>query len=79
MRYVMRIAELSESSNLWTQIALSGQSWEHTSLSIGFNLSQQRLSLLENELSRFSPEMSHFKFHVYFNSLTMRAYSNLVT
>ena len=24
MRYVMRIAEFSESSNLWTQIALSG-------------------------------------------------------
>jgi len=24
MRYVMRIAELSESSNLWTQIALPG-------------------------------------------------------
>ena len=38
MRYVMRIAEFSESSNLWTQIALSGQTWEHTSLSIGSNL-----------------------------------------
>jgi hypothetical protein len=35
MRYVMRIAEFSESSNLWTQIALSGYAWEHASLSIG--------------------------------------------
>jgi hypothetical protein len=32
MRYVMRIAELRESSNLWTQIALF---IEHASLSIG--------------------------------------------
>ena len=37
MRYVMRIAEFSESSNLWTQIALSGYPWEHTSLTIGLN------------------------------------------
>ena len=35
MRYVMRIAELSESSNFWTQIALSGYPQEHTSLSVG--------------------------------------------
>ena len=35
MRYVMRIAELREPSNLWTQIALSGYSQEHTSLSVG--------------------------------------------
>ena len=34
MRYVMRIAEFSESSNLWTQIALS-LAWEYASLSIG--------------------------------------------
>ncbi len=38
-RYVMRIAVLRESSNLWTQLALLGYSWEHASLSIGFNLS----------------------------------------
>ena len=31
MRYVVRIAEFSESSNLRTQIALSGYSWEHAS------------------------------------------------
>ena len=75
----MRIAELSESSNLWTQIALSGQSWEHTSLSIGFNLSQQRLFvLLENELSLLLTELSHFKLYVHRDLLTMRAYSNLV-
>ena len=63
----MRIAELSESSNLWTQIALSGQSWEHTSLSIGFNLSQQRfIRLLENELSLLHTlELSHFKLYVH--------------
>jgi hypothetical protein len=35
MRYVMRIAEFSESSSFWTQIALSGKPWEHASLSIG--------------------------------------------
>jgi len=34
MRYVMWIAELSESSNLWTHIALSRYSWEHASLRI---------------------------------------------
>ena len=31
MRYVMRIAEFSESSNLWTQIALSGITGEYIS------------------------------------------------
>ena len=36
MRYVMWIAKLSESSNLWTQIALLGYSLEHASLSIGY-------------------------------------------
>ena len=35
MRYVMRIADLSESSNFWTQIALSGYPQEHPSLSVG--------------------------------------------
>ena len=35
MRYVMRIAEFRESSNLWTQIALLGYPQEHTSLSVG--------------------------------------------
>ena len=33
MRYVVRIAEFSESSNLRTQNALSGYSWEHASSS----------------------------------------------
>ena len=42
MRYVMRIAEFSESSNLWTQIALSGYAWKHTSLSIGSILTRRR-------------------------------------
>jgi len=32
----MRIAELSESSNFWTQIALLGNPWEHASSSFGF-------------------------------------------
>ena len=41
MRYVMRIAEFSESSNLWTQIALSGYPWEHTSLSVGLTKCHQ--------------------------------------
>ncbi len=35
MRYVMRIAEFRESSNFWTQMALSGYPQEHTSLSVG--------------------------------------------
>ena len=35
MRYVMRIAEFSESSNFRTQIALSGYTWKYTSLTIG--------------------------------------------
>jgi hypothetical protein len=35
----MRIAEFSESSNLWTQIALLGYAWEHAFLSIGSNYS----------------------------------------
>ena len=34
MRYVMRIAKLSESSKFWTQIALLGNSSEHASLRI---------------------------------------------
>jgi len=34
MRYVVRIAEFSESSNLRTQNALSGYSWEHASSSV---------------------------------------------
>jgi len=29
MRYVMRIAESSESSNVRTHLALPGYSWEH--------------------------------------------------
>jgi len=40
MRYVMRIAELSESSNFRTQIALLGYPWEHVSPSLGFNNSK---------------------------------------
>jgi hypothetical protein len=36
MRYVMRIAELSESSNLRTQNALPGYPWEHVSSSFGY-------------------------------------------
>jgi len=38
MRYVMRIAELSESSNLRTQNALPGYPWEHVSSSFGYYL-----------------------------------------
>src|SRR5262249_8483373 len=34
MRYVVRIAEFSESSNFRTQNALSGYSWEHASSSV---------------------------------------------
>ena len=34
MRYVMRIAEFSESSNLRTHIALLGYPWEHACLSV---------------------------------------------
>jgi hypothetical protein len=45
MRYVMRIAEFSESSNLWTQMALSGYSWKHASLSISFNPISIRMDL----------------------------------
>jgi hypothetical protein len=37
MRYVMRIAEFSESSNLWTQIAVMGYTCNHASLSVGSN------------------------------------------
>jgi len=33
MRYVVRIAEFSESSNLWTQMALPASGWKHTSSS----------------------------------------------
>ena len=33
MRYVMRIAEFSESSKFWTHIALPGYAWEHACLS----------------------------------------------
>ena len=33
MRYVMRIAEFSESSKFWTHIALSGYSWKYVCLS----------------------------------------------
>ena len=42
MRYVMRIAEFSESSNFWTQMALSGYAQEHASLSIGSIYQRQR-------------------------------------
>jgi len=38
MRYVMRIAELSESSNLWTQIALLG-------ITLGARFSEYRFYL----------------------------------
>jgi hypothetical protein len=34
MRYVMRIAESSESSKLWTHLALPGYSWEHACWSV---------------------------------------------
>jgi len=34
MRYVMRIAEFSESSNFRTHIALPGYSWQHVCLSV---------------------------------------------
>ena len=37
MRYVMRIAEFSESSNLWTHIALLHSRQEYASFSIGLN------------------------------------------
>ena len=43
MRYVMRIAEFSESSNLWTQIALDGNAVKHTSLSIAFTSARLRV------------------------------------
>ena len=36
LRYVMRIAEFSESSNFWTHIALSGYSWEYACISVCF-------------------------------------------
>jgi len=49
MRYVMRIAEFSESSNFWTHIALSGYTWQYTSLTIGLITSPY---VLEDRLSR---------------------------
>ena len=45
MRYVMRIAEFSESSNLWTQIAVLGNASDHASLSIGFISTRQRAEI----------------------------------
>ena len=44
MRYVMRIAEFSESSNLWTQMALLGYAWKHASLSIDSFIIEDLLS-----------------------------------
>lgn len=41
----MRIAEFSESSNLRTQIALSGYPREHASSSADFNFTQPRAYL----------------------------------
>ena len=49
MRYVMRIAEFSESSNLWTQIALSGYPQEHTSLSVGLTKCHQFIGVRQTE------------------------------
>ena len=45
----MRIAEFSESSNLWTQIALSGYPQEHTSLSVGLTSCHQFIGVRLSE------------------------------
>ena len=53
MRYVVRIAEFSESSNLRTQNALSGYSWEHASSSVELT-SVPSLTLLGSRKERLS-------------------------
>ena len=64
MRYVMRIAEFSESSNLRTQIALPGYSWEHASSSIGYYLRSTLARQVRWRVSvtrSFSRNWCHFK------------------
>ena len=55
MRYVMRIAEFSESSNLWTHIALSISHREYASFSVGYTILSAWASVLyargRNEMS----------------------------
>jgi hypothetical protein len=61
MRYVMRIAEFSESSNLWTHIALLHSRQEYASFSIGSPTSILRsavwMGMLQVSRARFSCEM----------------------
>ena len=53
MRYVMRIAEFSESSNLWTQTALLLSGLEYASLSIGFH-TLDGVSFLERAVGQWA-------------------------
>ena len=48
MRYVMRIAEFSESSNLWTQIALQGFPWSMLP-SVSFSTTSATLLFCKNK------------------------------
>ena len=50
----MRIAELSESSNLRTQNALPGYPWEHVSSSFGYYLRSTFLKLLLSVFTKAS-------------------------
>ena len=64
MRYVMRIAEFSESSNLWTQMALLGIPWEHTLFSVFFtpldSASENECISVASMLDRVSLNSSSF-------------------
>lgn len=59
-RYVMRIAEFSESSNLWTQMAVFGNR-DHVSFSVVYYSPQQRARVVEEWVSPSSPWWRHFK------------------